>query len=141
MRKRNAIGSFLPGSVPGKPNRTLLRFANVDRSIRKEVDRYDQKRRRGKQMEKFADMKVRRREFLVTAAGGAAALAAPAFIRNARAASEITIITWETYHEDAWIAEWSEKTSIKVNVIRSGSNDEIFAQTQSGAVQAEVLYF
>ncbi len=92
-------------------------------------------------MNKFASMKFGRRQFLVGAGGGAAALAAPAFIRNARAASEITIITWETYHEDSWISDWTAKTGIKVNVVRAGSNDEIFAQTQSGAIQADVLYF
>ena len=92
-------------------------------------------------MENFTDLKIGRRGFLAAAAAGTAALAAPAFIRDARAASEITIITWETYHEDAWIAEWSKATGVKVNVVRAGSNDEIFAQTQSGAIQADVLYF
>ncbi|MFT7758974.1 UNVERIFIED_CONTAM: hypothetical protein ODX46_23520, partial [Salmonella enterica subsp. enterica serovar Enteritidis] len=72
-------------------------------------------------MENFTDLKIGRRGFLAAAAAGTAALAAPAFIRDARAASEITIITWETYHEDAWIAEWSKATGVKVNVVRAGS--------------------
>ncbi len=92
-------------------------------------------------MSNFSKIKLGRRQFLATSAAGVATLAAPGLIRSARAAGEITIITWETYHEDPWIAAWTEQTGIKVNVVRAGSNDEIFAQTQSGAIQADVLYF
>lgn len=83
-----------------------------------------------------------RRTFL--AGAGASAIAAPMVVRAGRAfAAEepITIFTWETYHEDPWIAEWSQKSGVAVNVVRTGSVDEMFAQTRSGAVQADVLYF
>ena len=92
-------------------------------------------------MGNFSKIKLDRRQFLATSAAGVATLAAPGVIRSARASGEITIVTWETYHEDPWIAAWTYQTCIKVNVVRAGSNDEIFAQTQSGAIQADVLYF
>lgn len=83
------------------------------------------------------------RRKLMRVGGGAAVLAATglAGTRPAAAAEEITIFTWETYHEDAWIAEWTKKTGIAVKVVRTGSVDEMFAQTQSGAIQADILYF
>ena len=84
---------------------------------------------------------INRRRLIGTAAAGAAALAAPAIIRPAWAADEITIFTWETYHEDPWVAEWTKSTGIKVNVIRTGSVDEMYAQVRSGAVPADILYF
>lgn len=55
--------------------------------------------------------------------------------------SEITIFTWETYHDDPWIAEYTAATGVKVNVIRTGSVDEMYAQTRSGAIEADILYF
>lgn len=70
----------------------------------------------------------------------ASVLATPFLARRAVAAEPITIFTWETYHEDAWIQEWTEKTGISVNVVRTGSVDEMYAQTQSGAIQPDVLY-
>ena len=85
---------------------------------------------------------LNRRKFL--AGVGAGALAAPMVVRAGRAfgaVEPITIFTWETYHEDPWIAEWSAKSGVAVNVVRTGSVDEMYAQTRSGAVQADVLYF
>lgn len=93
----------------------------------------------------FSDRKskiLNRRSFL--AAAGAGAIAAPTILRAGRAlAAEepITLFTWETYHEDKWVTEWSEKNGVQVNVVRTGSVDEMFAQTRSGAIQADVLYF
>ncbi|MES2143088.1 MAG: hypothetical protein V4516_01750 [Pseudomonadota bacterium] len=55
--------------------------------------------------------------------------------------SEITIFTWETYHDDPWIAGYTAATGVKVNVIRTGSVDEMYAQTRSGAIEADILYF
>jgi spermidine/putrescine transport system substrate-binding protein len=85
---------------------------------------------------------LNRRQALKLAAGSAAAtLAAPLVAKHALAAQEITLFTWETYHEDPWIAEWTKKTGVPVKVVRTGSVDEMFAQTQSGAIQADILYF
>ena len=92
-------------------------------------------------MSKLGRKKFDRRQFLTLTGAGVATLAAPGIIRSARAADEITIFTWETYHEDPWIKEWTDKTGIKVNVQRTGSVDEMYAQTRSGAIMADVLYF
>lgn len=85
---------------------------------------------------------VSRRRFIK----GSAAAAGTAYVASrtggARAAAnEITIFTWETYHDDPWIAEYTEKTGVKVNVARTGSVDEMFAQASSGAVEADIIYF
>lgn len=84
---------------------------------------------------------IARRDLLALTGASAVALAAPAIVKPARADDEITIFTWETYHEDPWIAEWTGATGIKANVIRTGSVDEMFAQARSGAVEADILYF
>lgn len=55
--------------------------------------------------------------------------------------NEITIFTWETYHDDAWLEEYTAATGVKVNVIRTGSVDEMYAQVRSGAIDADILYF
>ncbi|MDO9415546.1 extracellular solute-binding protein [Pararhizobium sp.] len=82
--------------------------------------------------------KLTRRQVVI---GASAALAAPIFIRNAYAAEEIVILTWENYHEDDWIAEWTAKTGIKVKVVRAGGVDEMFAQTRTGAIEPDILFF
>jgi spermidine/putrescine transport system substrate-binding protein len=85
---------------------------------------------------------LNRRQMLQLTSGAATLAATGPLAPGAHAASEeITIFTWETYHEDPWIAEWTKKTGIPVKVVRTGSVDEMFAQTQSGAIQADILYF
>jgi spermidine/putrescine transport system substrate-binding protein len=84
-----------------------------------------------------------RRRFM-TLAGTAAGLAATSLARPRRALADeeaLTIFTWETYHEDPWIAEWTKASGIPVKVVRTGSVDEMFAQVRSGAIQADILYF
>lgn len=82
-----------------------------------------------------------RRKFLRGTAGGvAAAFVATRLGRAYAQDKELTIFTWETYHDDPWIAEYTEKTGVKINVVRTGSVDEMFAQTSSGAVQADIIY-
>jgi spermidine/putrescine transport system substrate-binding protein len=82
-----------------------------------------------------------RRRFLAT---GAATFAAPMVMRyrpaNAQDVKPVTVLTWETYHNDDWLAELTESTGIPVNVIRAGSVDEMFAQTRSGAISPDVVY-
>lgn len=74
--------------------------------------------------------------------GGAAALGtAGVFPRSAHAnTGEITILTWETYHDDAWLAEYTAKTGVKINAVRAGSADEMYAQLRSGAIAADIVY-
>lgn len=86
-------------------------------------------------------LKMNRRSMVgLAGAAAAAAVASPFISRRAIAAEEITIFTWETYHEDPWIAEWTQKTGVPVKIVRTGSVDEMFAQTQSGAIQADIIY-
>jgi len=91
-------------------------------------------------MPKFSTIKFNRRRFLAASSFGVASLAAPALIGRAYAADEVTIVTWETYHEDDQIQEWSQKTGIKVNVIVAASNDEIYAGAISGAIPADIFF-
>eukprot|EP01037_Dinobryon_pediforme_P022008 gene22008-23032_t len=83
---------------------------------------------------------VNRRTLMKTGAGAAAMLFAPNVIRTAQAADRITLLTWETYHDDDWIAEWSKANNTEVVAVRIGSEDELFSQPQSGAVKADILY-
>lgn len=87
---------------------------------------------------------VTRRQFLGEAAVGAVAATAivsPYVIRSARAAEqEISLLTWETYSEDPWLEEFSKANNVKVNAVRIGSVDEVFAKISSGAVTPDVIY-
>lgn len=74
------------------------------------------------------------------AAAAAGVLAAPMLIRPAQAADTITLLTWETYHDDPWIAEWGKANNCEVKAVRIGSVDELFSQPFSGAVQPDVMY-
>ncbi|MDX6804836.1 extracellular solute-binding protein [Terrihabitans rhizophilus] len=85
--------------------------------------------------------KISRRSVLKSAAAATAgALCAPGLIRKAWAAETITLLTWETYHDDPWIAEWSKANNTEVKAVRIGSVDELFSQPFSGAVQPDILY-
>jgi spermidine/putrescine transport system substrate-binding protein len=78
----------------------------------------------------------------VLAAGGAAALATP-FINGrvmAQNTGKVTILTWETYHDDPWLAAFTEETGIEVQPIRAGSVDEMYATTRSGAISPDVVF-
>ena len=45
---------------------------------------------------------------------------------------EIDVLTWETYHEDPWIAQAEKDLGLKINITRAGSVDELFAKAQAG---------
>jgi spermidine/putrescine transport system substrate-binding protein len=88
------------------------------------------------------EAKLTRRSVLGGMAGASAAALALGMPKAAFAQTgEVTLFTWETYHEDPWIAEYEAATGVKINVIRTGSVDEMYAQTRSGAVEADILYF
>ncbi|MFO1061438.1 MAG: extracellular solute-binding protein [Dongiaceae bacterium] len=53
----------------------------------------------------------------------------------------VTILTWETYQDDAPVAAYAKKAGVEVKVIRAGSVDEMYAQTRSGAIKPDVIYF
>ncbi len=71
--------------------------------------------------------RIDRRTVLRTgAAFGAVALAAPAYISNARASSgELNILMWSDYLPDDHLAAFKDKTGITVNYTGIGSNEEI----------------
>ena len=81
------------------------------------------------------------RRALLTTSAAIGGLSFPAIMasRTYAADKEITIITWETYHDPAWLEEWTAKSGIKVNAVRVSSNDETYAKVRSGAVDADVL--
>jgi spermidine/putrescine transport system substrate-binding protein len=83
---------------------------------------------------------VNRRHVLKAAAAASAVLSAPFIIRNAWAAETITLLTWETYHDDPWIEEWGKANNTQVKAVRIGSVDELFSQPFSGAVKPDIMY-
>lgn len=54
---------------------------------------------------------------------------------------EVTILTWEGYHDQKMLDEYAEKTGVKVNQITAGSVDEMFAKAQSSQGQIDLVYF
>ncbi len=93
-------------------------------------------------MTKTMSQSATRRSFIKTAGAVAAtSLVTPSLIRKARADESITLLTWESYHEPDWIAEWSAANGgVKINPVIISSLDEVFAQLLSGAVKPDVIY-
>jgi putative spermidine/putrescine transport system substrate-binding protein/spermidine/putrescine transport system substrate-binding protein len=72
---------------------------------------------------------LNRRQFVAGAAAASLALGAPAIIRAQ--AKELRILTWEGYAEPEWIEPFQEETGATVNVVYTGSVDEMFAKMQA----------
>ena len=53
---------------------------------------------------------------------------------------KITLLTGETYDDQAWLDAYKAKTGVEVTAVNVGSGDEMFAKLQSGAVQADAIY-
>lgn len=88
------------------------------------------------------DPKISRRSFLAGTAGIGAMAMSSSLPRPARAdGGEILLLTWETYQDDPWLAEYATRTGVKVTAVRAGSIDEMYAQVQSGAISPDVIYF
>jgi len=92
-------------------------------------------------MTKNSNFMLRRRQFLQVSALSAASLAAPNIIGRAQATDEIFIYSWETYHEDEWLEEWRQDSGIKVNIVRAGTVDEMYAMMRAGSIQPDILWF
>jgi spermidine/putrescine-binding protein len=74
-------------------------------------------------------IELNRRRFLMSSAALAgAAVAAPAVLRAA--ARELRILTWEGYAEPEWLEPFKQSTGATVNIVYSGSADEMFAKMQ-----------
>src|SRR5688572_30585578 len=73
--------------------------------------------------------KLNRRNLLVgSAVTVAATLGAPAIIRAAD--RELRMLTWEGYAEPEWLDGFKQTTGATMNVVYSGSADEMFAKMQ-----------
>ncbi|MFO1061439.1 MAG: extracellular solute-binding protein [Dongiaceae bacterium] len=83
-------------------------------------------------------MSLSRRRVLQAGAAAGVLAATSRFASRAHAGEEITFLTWETYHDDDWLKEWSDKTGVKTNVTRIGSNDESYEKLRSGAIVADM---
>ena len=85
--------------------------------------------------------KLNRRNLLVgSAVTVAATLGAPAIIRAA--GRELRILTWEGYAEPEWLDSFKQTTGATVNVVYSGSGDEMFAKMQgSKGVDFDLVSF
>ncbi|MGB8414923.1 extracellular solute-binding protein [Paraburkholderia sp.] len=94
-------------------------------------------------MEDVLKKQAARRKFMKQVAIGCAAGAvmnSPIVARAQGSKDEINLLTWETYSEDPWLAEWSKTSGVKVNAVRVASVDELFAKITSGAVSPDVIY-
>ncbi|MDP9138698.1 MAG: extracellular solute-binding protein [Pseudomonadota bacterium] len=69
-----------------------------------------------------------RRKFLTATVALAGAVAAPAVLRAAD--RELRILTWEGYAEPEWLEAFKKATGATVNIVYSGSADEMFAKMQ-----------
>ncbi|MEP7174662.1 MAG: hypothetical protein ABI705_14315, partial [Aestuariivirga sp.] len=73
--------------------------------------------------------KLNRRDLLVgSAITVAATLGAPAIVRAAD--RELRMLTWEGYAEPEWLDGFKQTTGATVNIVYSGSADEMFAKMQ-----------
>ena len=50
----------------------------------------------------------------------------------------LNVLTWETYHDPAWLDEFAKETGIKVNAVNVGSADEMFAKIKASPDQFDV---
>ena len=50
-------------------------------------------------------------------------------------AKTLNVLSWETYHDPAWLDEFTKETGIKVNVVNVGSPDEMFAKVKAAPTQ------
>jgi spermidine/putrescine transport system substrate-binding protein len=90
-------------------------------------------------MKNDQSFKLGRRELLKLSSAAAVTLAAPGLIRSARAADTLTVFSWETYHLEPWIKEWTAKSGINVNVVLTGSADEMYAQMSAGSIEPDII--
>ncbi|WP_336749617.1 ABC transporter substrate-binding protein [Pantoea vagans] len=80
-----------------------------------------------------------RRSMLKLSGAAVAALAAPSIIRPVHAAEKLTVFSWETYHLDPWVKEWTARTGIPVDVVLTGSADEMYARMASGSIAPDII--
>jgi hypothetical protein len=50
----------------------------------------------------------------------------------------LNVLTWQGYHEQEWLDEFTEETGIKVNAVNVGSPDEMFAKVKANPQQFDI---
>lgn len=70
-----------------------------------------------------------------SAIAGLGALAAPAVIRDALAASEINVLMWSDYLPETFLKSFKSATGITINVTEIGSNEEILNKMKASKGQ------
>ncbi|MCV7228821.1 extracellular solute-binding protein, partial [Mycolicibacterium komossense] len=50
----------------------------------------------------------------------------------------LNVLTWETYHDPAWLDAFTKETGIKVNAVNVGSADEMFAKIKANPNQFDL---
>jgi spermidine/putrescine transport system substrate-binding protein len=50
----------------------------------------------------------------------------------------LNVLTWETYHDPAWLDAFTKDTGIKVNAVNVGSADEMFAKIKANPNQFDL---
>jgi spermidine/putrescine-binding protein len=51
----------------------------------------------------------------------------------------LNVLTWQGYHESAWLDEFTKQTGIKVNAVNVGSPDEMFAKVKANPNQFDIV--
>jgi spermidine/putrescine transport system substrate-binding protein len=46
---------------------------------------------------------------------------------------KISVLTWETYHNDPWVKQAEKDLGLKITITRAGSVDELYAKASSGS--------
>jgi len=70
------------------------------------------------------------------------AAAAPAGgkrISASEASQTINLLTWQGYHEQTWLNQFTKKTGIKVNAVNVGSPAEMFAKVRANPSQYDLI--
>jgi spermidine/putrescine transport system substrate-binding protein len=50
----------------------------------------------------------------------------------------LNVLTWETYHDPAWLDAFTKESGIKVNAVNVGSADEMFAKIKANPNQFDI---
>lgn len=54
-------------------------------------------------------------------------------------ATTLNLLSWDGYHDAAWLDAFTKETGIKVNAVSAGSPDEMFAKVKSNPGQFDII--
>jgi len=69
----------------------------------------------------------------------AAAQAGGKRMSASEASQTINVLTWQGYHEQPWLNQFTKKTGIKVNAVNVGSPAEMFAKVKANPSQYDLI--